>query len=62
MYEELSLGNEKRHKTANDLIMVNEHMDISLEDINNKLDILQTLIHSNKTNDEIKDTLLELIK
>lgn len=62
MYEELSLGNEKRYKTANDLIMVNEHMDISLEDINNKLDILQSLIQSNKSNAEIKETLLELIK
>ena len=62
MYEELSLGNEKRHKTENDLIMVNEHMDIRLEDINNKLDILQALIHSHKTNEEIKETLLELIK
>ena len=27
MFEELSLGNEKRYKTANDLIMVNEHME-----------------------------------
>ena len=62
MYEELSLGNEKRYKTANDLIMVNEHMDISLEAVNNKLDILQTLIHSNHSNEEIKETLMELIK
>lgn len=61
MYEELSLGNEKRYKTANDLIMVNEHMDISIDVINNKLDILQALIHSNKSNEEIKATLMELI-
>ncbi len=61
MYEELSLGDEKRHKTANNLIMVNEHMDISLVDIQHRLLVLRELINSGKSNEEIKDTLLELI-
>ena len=62
MYEELSLGNEKRYKTENDLIMVNEHIDVPLTEVNHKLEVLNDLIHSDKSNEEIKETLLELIK
>ena len=62
MYEELSLGFEKRYKTENDLIMVNEHIDVPLTEVNHKLEVLNDLIHSDKSNEEIKETLLELIK
>lgn len=61
MFEELSLGNEKRYKTANDLIMVNEHMEISLEDVQSKLNTLENLISAEASNEEIKKMLFDLI-
>lgn len=60
MYEELSLGNEKRYKTANDLVYVNESMDISKEELLKELDILKELSSSNET--EASNYLMSLIE
>lgn len=38
MYEELSLGNEKRYKTANDHVYVNEPMHVDKEKLNAEID------------------------
>lgn len=62
MYEELSLVNEKRHKTKNDLIYVNERMDITLEDIHEKLKNLHDLLAHESSSLKLKQMLMELIK
>jgi len=61
MYEELSLGNEERHKTENDLIYINEPMDIKLETVNKILDELNEII-TNNSDEEVKLKILEVIK
>jgi len=61
MYEELSLGNEKRFKTANDLIFVNEPLNISLEDIEYRLKKLHDLIET-KSDDIVRKEMLEIVK
>ena len=61
MYEEISLGNEKRYKTANDRVFVNEPMNIDadqffreLEQLWNDLEVLD--------GKEISDELFRLIE
>lgn len=61
MYEELSLGNEERHKTKNNLIYINEPMNIQLDIVQEKIEKLKDLISTKHTNDEIKDSILEII-
>lgn len=60
MYEELSLGNEKRYKTANDLVYVNESMDISKEELLRELDMLKELSLSDEA--EASTYLMNLIE
>ena len=60
MYEELSLGDEVRYKTPNDLIFVNETMDIKLEDVINKIDRLNALM-SKSTRKDIRNQIIEIV-
>ena len=60
MYEELALGNEKRHKTANNLIYVNEPMEISREEIRKKLEKLKR-VTSEQNNQDVRKLILEII-
>ena len=62
MFEELALEIEKCHKTDNNLIFVHERMDISQDDIDQKLKVLDDTIE--KTDDiyEIKDILMKVIQ
>lgn len=61
MYEELQLEGETRSKTKNDLIYKNDVMNISIEEINNKLETLSDLIKNHNSNVEIKKVLLSVI-
>lgn len=61
MYEELALGNEKRHKTKNDLIYVNERMNISLPFIQKRLLLLQHLIELETEPIVLKEQLMKAI-
>lgn len=60
MYEELSLGDEKRYKTDNNLIYVTEPMKISLEDIQNKLMSLKKIINGDK-NSDLRREIMKII-
>lgn len=60
MFEELHSDNEEVSKTKNDLIFVNKPLDISLEEINHKLTLLQK--HLNYDENNLKSLLFELIR
>ena len=60
MYEELALGNEKRHKTANNLVYVNEPMEISQEEIRKKMEKLKR-VTSEQNNQDVRKLILEII-
>lgn len=62
MYEELKLDGETRIRTKNDLIFKNNIMDITLDDINEKLNILSKKLQDNVSEAEYKETMLEVIK
>ena len=62
MFEELSLGNEERYKTKNDLIYVNEKMDMPLEVINQKLDYLQDAIDKHLPKEDYREIMLKIIE
>lgn len=62
MYEELQLNGETRERTKNDLIFKNNVMNISREEIEEKLAILSKIANENNTNSLIKETILEVIK
>lgn len=62
MYEELKLDGETRTMTKNDLIFKNQIMDITMEDINEKLDVLSQKLQSNLNPLEYKKVMLEIIK
>lgn len=62
MYEELALHNETRHKTKNDLIFVNERMNITLSQIDEKLADLQDILDCEIEPSMMKTTLMELIR
>ncbi|SJZ77343.1 polysaccharide biosynthesis protein [Anaerorhabdus furcosa] len=62
MYEELSLGEEIRHKTKNDLIFINEPMDIQLDDLLSKINQLETIMYKDLPLEKIRHELLETIK
>lgn len=62
MYEELKLDGETRIRTKNDLIFKNNIMDITMDDINEKLNILSKKLQENVSEAEYKETMLEVIK
>ena len=62
MYEELKLDGETRIRTKNDLIFKNNIMDITIDDINEKLNILSKKLQDNVSEAEYKETMLEVIK
>lgn len=62
MYEELSLGNEERHKTKNDLIYINEPLEVDLSGLLQKINTLRTLIDKENSLSKVRDEILEIIK
>ena len=60
MYEELSLGDEVRYKTNNELIYVNEPLDIDPLDIDSRIKVLQKIINDNNE-DELRIQLFKII-
>lgn len=62
MYEELKLDGETRIRTKNDLIFKNNIMDITMDDINEKLNILSEKLQDNVSEAEYKETMLKVIK
>ena len=62
MYEELKLDGETRIRTKNDLIFKNNIMDITIDDINEKLNILSKKLQDNVSEAEYKETMLKVIK
>lgn len=62
MYEELRLDGETTIKTKNNLIFKNNVMDITEDDINEKLKCLSEVISDHSTNEQIKECILTLIK
>ncbi len=61
MFEELHLGGETFSKTKNDLIYKNDVMHISLDELNERLDVLEDLIKNEENIGIIKNTILNLI-
>lgn len=61
LYEELILDKEVNEKTENDLIYVAHPISLEKEEIQKRLDILHELVHTNISNKEIKEKLMELI-
>lgn len=62
MFEELRLDGEDTTRTKNDLIYKNAAMDITVEDINGRLNQLHTLLEKpGVTHTEIRETILDLI-
>lgn len=60
MFEELHSDNEEVSKTKNDLIFVNKPVDINLDEINQKLSLLQKHLDDDENN--LKHLLFELIR
>lgn len=62
LYEELLMGEEGLEKTAHNEIFVAEPLDITMKDIDKKIDILNKLLEKNNIeNEEIKNTFKELV-
>lgn len=62
MFEELRLDGEDTTRTKNDLIYKNAAMDITVEDIDKRLEKLHKLLDKeNVTSTEIRETILDLI-
>lgn len=61
MYEEISLGNEKRYKTENDLVYVNEPMNIDSEHFLSELEQMRADINP-MSNDQLKQELFRIIE
>lgn len=62
LYEELLMGEEGLEKTAHNEIFVAEPLDITMEDIDNKIAVLSKLIEKNDVEtEEIKNTFKELV-
>ena len=60
MYEELSLGNEKRYKTANDHVYVNEPMMVDETKLNSAIDNWQCALDQ-MSDQEAENSLFELV-
>lgn len=62
LYEELLMGEEGLEKTAHDKIFVAEPLDITMENIEDKLRLLNTLLEKNNVDkQEIKDSFKEIV-
>lgn len=62
LYEELLMGEEGLEKTAHNKIFVAEPLDITMQDIQEKLNLLNKLIEKdNVDNKEIKDTFKQIV-
>lgn len=62
LYEELLMGEEGLEKTAHDKIFVAEPLDITMENIEDKLRLLNTLLEKdNVDKQEIKDSFKEIV-
>lgn len=62
LYEELLMGEEGLQKTAHDKIFVAEPLDITIEDIKEKLEKLNILLKKENANlDDAKDTIKEIV-
>lgn len=61
MYEEISLGNEKRYKTKNDLVYVNEPMNIDSDRFVKELEQLREDINP-MSNEQLKQELFRIIE
>ncbi len=61
MYEEISLGNEKRYKTKNDLVYVNEPMNIDSDRFVKELEQLRADINP-MSNEQLKQELFRIIE
>ncbi len=61
MYEELSLGSEKHHRTDNPLIFVNERQYISQENIDSRVQLLADTLSKTDDVKEIKAVLMKTI-
>ena len=62
MFEELRLDGETTTRTKNNLIFKNNVMDITMEEINEKLKELSEVINEEASNEKIKECILRLIK
>lgn len=62
MFEELRLDGETTTRTKNNLIFKNNVMDITMEEINEKLKELSEVINEEASNEKIKECILKLIK
>lgn len=62
MFEELRLDGETTTRTKNNLIFKNNVMDITMEEINEKLKKLSEVINEEASNEKIKECILRLIK
>lgn len=62
MFEELRLDGETTTRTKNNLIFKNNIMDITMEEINEKLKELSEVINEEASNEKIKECILRLIK
>lgn len=62
LYEELLMGEEGLEKTAHDKIFVAEPLDITMENIEDKLRLLNTLLEKdNVDKQEIKDSFKDIV-
>lgn len=62
MFEELRLDGETTTRTKNNLIFKNNVMDITMEEIDEKLKELSEVINEEASNEKIKECILRLIK
>ncbi len=61
MFEELKLDGETTTRTKNNLIFKNNVMEITKEDITERLSKLEEVLHDDVENKVIKERLLNLI-
>ena len=62
MFEELRLDGETTTRTKNNLIFKNNVMEITMDEINEKLEELSEVINEEASNERIKECILKLIK
>lgn len=62
MYEELKYDDENRTTTKNNLIYRNQVMALSKDEIQEKLDVLQNVLNEELPKEQIRDTMLNIIK
>ncbi len=62
MFEELHLDNEDTTKTKNDLIFLTKPMDITVEQVLEKFEVLNSVLSADSDGAKVKETLLNVIK